>query len=147
MNRDDFPGPGRGITLIPGLLHISVGPVFIPIPVIIMKHPGNPAGTPGRMPVIIATERSITWYVVHIGTQICGFDPLLDVAEVIIEAASRRTESRGSHYRSDFPTRDDAGWLTNQLVSKRDGQLNVEKRWVGQGWVDQPGDVRIRPWG
>jgi fumarate reductase (CoM/CoB) subunit A len=72
---------------------------------------------------------------------------MLDVAEVIIEAASRRTESRGSHYRSDFPTRDDAGWLTNQLVSKRDGQLHVETRWVGQGWVDQPGDVRIRPWG
>jgi succinate dehydrogenase/fumarate reductase flavoprotein subunit len=72
---------------------------------------------------------------------------MLDVAEVIIEASSRRTESRGSHYRSDFPTRDDAAWLTNQLVTRQDGQLHVEKRWVGQGWVDQPGDVRIRPWG
>jgi succinate dehydrogenase/fumarate reductase flavoprotein subunit len=28
---------------------------------------------------------------------------LLDVADVIISAAAMRTESRGSHYRSDYP--------------------------------------------
>jgi L-aspartate oxidase len=74
---------------------------------------------------------------------------LLDVAEVIIRAASLRTESRGSHYRSDFPRRDDESWLTNIFVTRKDGRLDLSRRWVseGAGWTDQPGDVRILPWG
>jgi fumarate reductase (CoM/CoB) subunit A len=74
---------------------------------------------------------------------------LLDVAEAIIRAASLRTESRGSHYRRDFPARDDASWLTNVLISRANGELTLKKSWVGEeaGWVDQPGDVRILPWG
>src|SRR3984893_7900409 len=74
---------------------------------------------------------------------------LLDVAEVIIEAASMRTESRGSHFRRDYPHRDDANWLTNIFVNRRNGDLSLRWEWVGapSGWVDQPGDVRIRPWG
>jgi len=74
---------------------------------------------------------------------------LLDVAEAIIRAASLRTESRGSHYRGDFPARDDASWLTNVLISRANGELTLKKSWVGEeaGWVDQPGDVRILPWG
>jgi fumarate reductase (CoM/CoB) subunit A len=75
---------------------------------------------------------------------------LLDVADVIIAAAQMRTESRGSHYRSDHPARDDANWLTNIFVTRAgDGSLRLDKTWVneGTGWEDQPGDIRIRPWG
>lgn len=73
---------------------------------------------------------------------------MLDVAEVIIAAATARTESRGAHYRRDFPQRDDAAWLTNLFASRAaEGALTLSRRWVGQGWVDQPGDVRIKPWG
>jgi len=74
---------------------------------------------------------------------------LLDVAEVIIRAATLRTESRGSHYRSDFPDRDDESWMTNIFVTRRDGVTKLQKKWInkGVGWVDQPGDVRIKPWG
>ncbi|QDT00770.1 L-aspartate oxidase [Adhaeretor mobilis] len=35
---------------------------------------------------------------------------MLTVAGIMIEAALRRTESRGVHYRSDFPERDDETW-------------------------------------
>ena len=36
---------------------------------------------------------------------------LLTVARLMIWSALQRTESRGVHYRSDFPRRDDERWL------------------------------------
>jgi len=35
---------------------------------------------------------------------------LVTVARLIARAALRREESRGAHYRQDFPNRDDARW-------------------------------------
>ncbi|MDP6842737.1 MAG: FAD-dependent oxidoreductase [Rhodospirillales bacterium] len=45
-------------------------------------------------------------------------------AELIIEAASRRQESRGVHFRADFPEIDDANWLGNLKVARRAGRLD-----------------------
>ncbi|HEX7026833.1 MAG TPA: FAD-binding protein [Gammaproteobacteria bacterium] len=74
---------------------------------------------------------------------------MLDAGEAIVEAADVRTESRGAHYRSDFPERNDTDWLTNIFISRANGQLDLRKEWVctAQGWEDRPGDVRIKPWG
>ncbi|MEO8046172.1 MAG: FAD-binding protein, partial [Nitrospirota bacterium] len=41
---------------------------------------------------------------------------LLDVAETIVTGALARQESRGAHYRSDFPKRDDAQWLKHTVA-------------------------------
>jgi succinate dehydrogenase / fumarate reductase flavoprotein subunit len=41
---------------------------------------------------------------------------LLDCAEALVASALNRTESRGAHYREDFPQRDDANWLKHTLV-------------------------------
>lgn len=76
---------------------------------------------------------------------------LLDIAEVIISAATARTESRGSHYRSDYPERDDANWMTNLFVTREpgaNGAIKLEKKWVNEavGWKDR-GKVTIMPWG
>ena len=74
---------------------------------------------------------------------------LLTVASMIIEAADMRKESRGSHYRSDFPERDDKKWLTNIVQTQGASGLSLRKHWIceSQGWIDQPGDVRMSPWG
>lgn len=46
---------------------------------------------------------------------------LLLVARLVVAAAAHRTESRGSHYRSDFPARDDASWLRHTVTSAERG--------------------------
>ena len=40
----------------------------------------------------------------------------LDIAETAVAGALARQESRGSHFRTDFPKRDDAGWLKHTLA-------------------------------
>lgn len=45
---------------------------------------------------------------------------MLTIAEAIALGALNRQESRGSHYRTDFPKRDDALWMKHTLI-KRDG--------------------------
>jgi L-aspartate oxidase len=42
---------------------------------------------------------------------------LLTVARLMIDGATRREESRGTHFRSDFPNRDDARWGQRHVVS------------------------------
>jgi L-aspartate oxidase len=41
---------------------------------------------------------------------------LLVVARLMIDAALRRDESRGTHFRSDFPTRDDTRWGRKHVI-------------------------------
>jgi succinate dehydrogenase/fumarate reductase flavoprotein subunit len=50
---------------------------------------------------------------------------MLDVAQVIVSAALTRRESRGAHFRLDFPERDDEKWLKNILVSLEDTGLKM----------------------
>src|SRR5207237_9729239 len=41
---------------------------------------------------------------------------LLDCAEATVAGALARQESRGAHFREDFPDRDDANWLKHTLA-------------------------------
>lgn len=44
------------------------------------------------------------------------FGPMLELAHVIAKSALLRDESRGSHYKSDFPEKDDKSFLKNTMA-------------------------------
>jgi succinate dehydrogenase / fumarate reductase flavoprotein subunit len=50
---------------------------------------------------------------------------LLDCAEAVTASALAREESRGAHYREDFPARDDANWLKHTLIARTSGGLQL----------------------
>jgi len=50
---------------------------------------------------------------------------MLDLADCMVAGALAREESRGGHYREDFPKRDDARFLAHTLIWKEDGRLRI----------------------
>jgi succinate dehydrogenase / fumarate reductase flavoprotein subunit len=50
--------------------------------------------------------------------QYCELEGMIHLAEVIVEGAVARKESRGSHFRVDFPNRDDEHWLRHTIAFK-----------------------------
>ena len=53
---------------------------------------------------------------------------MLDVAEVVIAGAIGREESRGCHFRTDFPDRDDKNWLKHTLITKSDAGPKLDSK-------------------
>jgi fumarate reductase (CoM/CoB) subunit A len=47
---------------------------------------------------------------------------LVRLSEMIVRSALMREETRKSHYRTDFPERNDADWLKNIVISKDHGK-------------------------
>ena len=45
---------------------------------------------------------------------------LLDIADTIVVSALGREESRGAHYRADFPTRNDSAWIRHTVSHRRE---------------------------
>jgi succinate dehydrogenase / fumarate reductase flavoprotein subunit len=56
---------------------------------------------------------------------------MLDLAHIIALGALSRTESRGSHYRLDYPKRDDKNWLKHTLVFQTKEDIRFEYKPVG----------------
>ncbi len=55
---------------------------------------------------------------------------LLAQARITLFAANKRHESRGSHYRQDYPSRDNKQWLKHSLVWEEGNTLLYQKRQV-----------------
>lgn len=53
---------------------------------------------------------------------------LIDLAEVVVAGALKRRESRGGHFREDYPDRDDAGFMEHTMAYRRLGPEGAEVR-------------------
>jgi succinate dehydrogenase / fumarate reductase flavoprotein subunit len=56
---------------------------------------------------------------------IVEFASMLDLAEVITLGGLNREETRGSHFRTDFPKRDDKDWLKHTVVTCEEGRPKI----------------------
>jgi len=53
---------------------------------------------------------------------------LVEVSRIVARAALMRQESRGSHFRSDFPKKDNKNYLINYFVKRINGEPHFETR-------------------
>ncbi|HEC32343.1 MAG TPA: FAD-binding protein, partial [Deltaproteobacteria bacterium] len=52
---------------------------------------------------------------------------MLEFSKAIVEGALARTESRGAHYRDDYPNRDDENWLKHTMAYlNEDGTIRLD---------------------
>ena len=49
---------------------------------------------------------------------------MITVSRMVCRATLERTESRGAHFRADYPDEDD-GWLRNLVISQSTGGMEV----------------------
>lgn len=58
--------------------------------------------------------------------EILELESLLYVSKIETEAALARQESRGGHFRDDYPERDDVNWHKHTLVRWKDGKVELD---------------------
>ncbi|MCK4953468.1 FAD-binding protein, partial [Candidatus Bathyarchaeota archaeon] len=55
-------------------------------------------------------------------------------AEMKLRSSLYRTESRGCHYREDYPRRDDPNWLAWVILKEENDKMKLSKRPIPKEW-------------
>lgn len=64
---------------------------------------------------------------------------LLDIAETVVVGALNRDESRGGHFREDFPDRDDKNYMKHTMAYRRPLPVKGHRLWGTDGDGDHKG--------
>lgn len=72
---------------------------------------------------------------------------LLTATELVARAAQMRQESRGAHYRLDFPERNDAEWCKCIILKRVNGVMRVDTFVVDPDWQDRASNMISSRWG
>jgi len=67
------------------------------------------------------------------------------LAELEANVCLKRTESRGPHYREDFPFQDDRNWLKSITVKKVGGRPQLDTVTLDPTW-ESKGDEKMGYW-
>ena len=62
---------------------------------------------------------------------------MLVVAEMSAKAIAMRTESRGGHYREEYPEQNDAEWLKVITVRQENGRMALDTLAIDPSWTDR----------
>lgn len=57
------------------------------------------------------------------------------ISEIVCQSALLRTETRGSHCRSDYPQEDNANWLKNIVIHKENGEMRTSMKPVQLDYI------------
>ncbi len=68
-------------------------------------------------------------------------DSMLQYLELVARASRLRTESRGPHYRTDYPQTDNVQWLMSVVVKQVDHQAELRKEPVPITTYEPPREV------
>jgi succinate dehydrogenase / fumarate reductase, flavoprotein subunit len=98
----------------------------------LLKLQGILGGLRDRYQLVGVNDRGRTYNTELMEVVELGF--LLDVADAMVAAALVRDESRGGHFREDYPKRDDERWLAHSLASREpDGSIRLDYKPVKLG--------------
>jgi succinate dehydrogenase / fumarate reductase flavoprotein subunit len=64
------------------------------------------------------------------------------VSEIVGMSALERKESRGAHYRSDFPKKNNKEYLKNFFIKREKGQIRIYERPVAFSRL-KPEDIKF----
>ncbi len=119
-------GGGRGD---PGQLVLALKRVMWDGVGVLRSRPG----LEGALEKVIALRRQRPMASAADYRLVVKLDNMLTVSEMICKAALTRTESRGAHYRTDFPAEDSEQWLKTIEIRCSDGEMvlrpvDIERR-------------------
>jgi succinate dehydrogenase/fumarate reductase flavoprotein subunit len=66
-------------------------------------------------------------------------ESLCDCASLVAQCALKRTESRGHHFRKEYPERDDANWLKHTFAVLQDGEPKISTKEIVVTSLPLPG--------
>jgi succinate dehydrogenase/fumarate reductase flavoprotein subunit len=74
--------------------------------------------------------------------QTLELENMLDNLVCLVEAALAREESRGAHYRKDFPQTDHRNWVVSQVLTREAGEVRIRKAAPVITRLEPPSDVQ-----